>query len=499
MEVATTEFDDELKMLFRKVDYSKSGYVNTDQVVRCLNILGYPATPEKVELEFQDFDYDNDKKMSFKEFRRFMMNKMRNTLFKMDNMIDVIKSKFKKVHPTDGYCYDFVQFATGLISISSDLTVDEVQAMFFEIDQDQSGSVTLDELTVFLRQPPAEYESPLVANAFLKILKTQVLPLRELISIYQDVPKNFCTSFTRLNFLQLKHLPSEAIYPKLMPNNLVYEDIFGEYYDNKSGVTYPIKPQESNFLKLITLDLSTGVPIPDEAKIKRKDQIRGREVRALLFDRSTHKFIGGTHIMPAFWYPEYEDRWVFEKPEKTCSFYVRTNIDLSTICIIFEFVMFVSVKNIELQMSCGWSSIDLENLVKEGKYELPIMGGAPNISTQIHPDEVLTGRSTFFGKVGKFFSGDIKSQLIIKVQSRDRVKQKEKDMLNLLPATLLVPTEALCLWRAYRCYLGRHSTGSAASRNNSLGSDINVKSFLRCVNLASFHRKVCTVWNAYAE
>lgn len=499
MEIAATEFDDELKMLFRKVDYSKSGYVNADQIVRCLNILGYPATPERVELEFEEYDFDKDKKMDFKEFRRFMMNKMRNTLFKMDNMIDIIKTKFKKVHPTDGYSYELVQFATGLVSISPELTADEVQATFFEIDQDQSGTVTLDELSIFLRQPPSEYESPLVANAVLKILKTQVLPMRELIAIYQEVPKNFCTSFTRLNFLQIKNLPSESIYPKLMPNNLVYEDIFGEFYDHKTGITYPIKPLESNYLKIVTIDLGTGVPIPEDSKISRKDQIKGREVRAILFDRSTHKFIGGTHIMPAYWYPEYEDRWTFEKPEKTASFYVRSDLDLSSVCVIFEFVMILSYKDIELQMSCGWSSTDLENISKDGRYELPIMGGAPNISTQIHPDDVLTSRSTFFGKVGKFFSSDIKSQLIIKVQSEKKIKNKEKDMLNLLPRTLLVPVESLCLWRAYRCYVGRHSVGSASNQKSSLGADINVKSFLRCVNIPSMHRKVCTVWNSYAE
>jgi Ca2+-binding EF-hand superfamily protein len=491
--------DEELRMLFKKVDYSRSGYVNSDQIVRCLSILGYPATPERIELEFKDFDYDDDKKMDFKEFRKFMMNKMRSTVFKLDNMIDIIKSKLKKVHPTDGFSYDIMQFASGLASVTSELTPDEIQATFFEIDQDSSGTVTMDELVNFLRQPPNEYESPLVANAILKIKKTQMLPIKELISIYQDVPKNYCTAFTRLNFLQMKNLPSDAIYPKLMSNNLVYEDIFGEFYERTSGVTYPIKPLTSKMHKIITLDSSTGIPIPLEDKVNRKDQIKGRELRAVLFDRSIQKFVGGTVVMPAFWYPEYEDRWVFESPEKNCSFYVRADGNVDSLCVIFEFVLLIVHKNIELQMSCGWASIDLANLVKDGKEVLQVLGGAPNVSTQIHPEDILTGRSTFFGKVGKLFSSDIKSTLTIKVQQEKKISPSEKQMLNLLPRTILVPTHALRLWRAYRCYLGKHSTEGATSVNSSLGSDINVKSFLRCVNLSSLHRRICSVWNSNAE
>lgn len=499
MDTVATEMDDELRMLFKKVDYSRSGYVDSDQVIRCLNILGYPATPERIELEFKEFDYDNDKKMDFKEFRKFMMNKMRSTVFKLDNMIDTIKTKFKKVHPTDGYSFDIMQFASGLASVSTDLTPDEIQATFYEIDQDASGSVTIDELTTYLRQPPNEYESPLVANAILKIKKTQMLPIKDLITIYQDVPKNFCTAFTRLNFLQMKNLPSESLYPKLMSNNLVYEDIFGEFYERTTGITYPIKPLISSFHKQITIDSSTGIPIPLEDKLSRKEQIKGRELRAVLFDRSTQKFVGSTFIMPAYWYPEYEDRWVFESPEKTCSFYVRADNDISSLCVIFEFVLLIYHKNVELQMSCGWASIDLANLVKDGKEVLQVMGGAPNVSTQIHPDDVLTGRTTFFGKVGKMFSGDIKSTLTIKVQQEKKIKADEKQMLNLLPKTILVPTHALRLWRAYRCYLGKHSSEGAISVNTTLGSDINVRSFLRCVNIPSLHRKVCSVWNSNAE
>jgi Ca2+-binding EF-hand superfamily protein len=498
MELAATELDDDLRLLFRNVDLQKTGFVDSDQVVKCLNLIGYPTTPEQLKLEFHQFDFDKDHRMDFKEFRRFMLSKMRRTIFKMDTMVDLLKTKFKKVHPTDGYCYEMRQFEAALATISNELTSDEAHTLFFEIDQDQSGTVTLDELIQFLKTPPRDFESPLVANAILKIKKTQMLPFKELIVLYNQIAKNFCASFTRLNFMEMKNLPSEQLYPRLMDNNLAYSDIFGEYYDHRTGIHYPIKPLESDYVRVITLDSCTGIPIPEAAKLDRRNQIRGREIRAVLFDRTIHRFVGGTVIMPASWDPDYEDRWVLENPEKDCNLYVKATGDLSCLSIVFEFVMFVNHKDVDLQVSCGWAAINLDNLNKDGKFDLPLSGGAPNITTQIHADDVRTGRSTFFGKVGKFFSGEIKSELKIRVQTKQKIKPKELQMLDLLPKTILVPTEALGLWRAYRCYLGRNINPTIGA-SSSLGSDIVVRTFLRCVNIASFHRSICFVWNKYAE
>jgi Ca2+-binding EF-hand superfamily protein len=498
MEQAATELDDDLRMLFRKVDDQKAGFVNADQVVKCLNIIGYPTTPEQLQIEFNEFDFDKDHRMDFREFRRFMMTRMRKTIFKMDTMVDLLKSKFKRIHPTDGYSYDYTQFSTALATVSKELTTDEAQTLFFEIDEDHSSSVTLDEFISFLRRPPRDYESPLVANAILKIKRTQMLPFKDLAAIYSEIAKNFCASFTRLNFMDMKNLPSEQLYPKLMDNNLAYSDIFGDYYDHKTATHYPIKPLETDFVKLITIDSCTGIPIPDASKLPRGESIIAREIRAVLFDRTTHRFVGGTIIMPATWDPDYEDRWVFTNPEKDFSFYIKCGGDITSLCIVFEFVMFVRYKKVDLQLSCGWCALNLDNMNKDGKVELQLFSGAPHISNQIHSDDVRTGRSTFFGKVGKFFSGDIKSELKIKIQTRKNIKPKELSMIDLLPKTIIVPTESLGLWRAYRCYLGRNANPTIGRQSN-LGTDIVVRTFLRCINVTSFHRSLCAMWNKNAE
>lgn len=493
-----TELDDELKLLFRRLDYNQTGFIHCEEFVRCLNLLGYPATPEMVEVEFKEFDYNKDSRMDFAEFRRFMHSKMRKTMFRMDNTLDDVKRKFKKVHPTDGSLYDYIQFATGISACAPDITPEEAEALFFEIDQDREGVVSLDEIVEFMKKPADDSETPMISNAILKIKKSQVLPIKDLIDIYEYVPKNFCTSFTRMNYLEMKSLPCESLYPKLLGNTLGFSELYGEYTDPKTGNFYPAKPLPVRYLKQICLTLATGVPIPEETKLNRLEQIKKREIRAVLFDRETHKFVGGTLTIPVNWARSYEDRWEFNNPEKNACFYIRAPDENNSLCIVFEFVMTVIYKNVELQMSCCWSAIDLVNLGKPGNQELPLFGGAPNFSTQINNSDVRTGRTTLFGKIGKFFGGNIKSKLNMKLMNTEKLKLPTREALDQLPKTILVPTESLYFWRAFRTYLGKNCyTGEGL--NSSLQTDIAVKSFCRIVNLPSFNQKASHLWNTVAE
>ena len=155
-------------------------------------------------------------------------------------------------------------------------------------------------------------------------------------------------------------------------------------------------------------------------------------------------------------------------------------------------------KKIELQMSCGWCSVDLDNLTKSGNVELPLNGGMPSVSTQIHNTDVRTGRGTLFGKMGKLFGGNIKSELKIVVGLKEKVKAPFKTALDLLPRTCIVPTESLYMWRAYRCYAGRYAY-PGGDINSSLGTDIIIRTFLRIVNVPTFSKRLCGYWNQVGE
>ena len=498
-----SDLDDELRVLFLKIDEHSTKYVSADQVVKCLNILGYPATPEMIEVEFKEYDYDKDGRMDFREFKRFMSAKMRSTIFRMNNMIDEIRKKFHKVHPTDGQVFDFIQMAAAMASLSPDLTPEEVQACFFEADQEQTGFVEIDDIISLVKRIPDETENPLVANAILKLKKPHVLPLKDLAAVYQDLPRNFCTAFTRLNFLEGKNLPCESLYPRMMSSTLGFSDLYGEYNDARTGLRYPVKPYASKYLRLVTLNLATGIPIPEANRVKR-EQITAREMRVVLFDRGTHKYVGGTVIFPARWDADYEDRWTFDMGGEeggASSFWVRAPEEESALCLLFEFVVFLKHKNVELQMSAAWASIDLDNINKAGALELPLFGGMPSLTTQIHSSDIRASRPTFMGKVGKFFSGEVKSELRLKIALKDRVNKFSPQVrtgIDLLPRLIIVPADSVLFWRAYRCFAGRNGYISG-SPNSMLPADLAVKTFMRCLNIASLQRRVSAVWNSHAE
>ena len=495
-------FEGAYRGLFKTIGGEATGYVSCDEIVKCLSLLGYPVTPEMIAVEFREFDFDKDNKMDFREFSKFMNYKMRTTVFRIDHMLHEIRLQFQKVHPTDGQNFEFAQFSKALETINKEITIAEQEALFYEVDQDQSGFVNIEEVMKCLKRAPDDTESPLVTNCIIKLQLTHVISIKDLETIFHHLPKHFCISFTRQNFLQMKNLPSDSLFPKLMPSTLGYHDLYGEYLDQKSGVVFPVKPLSAQFTRLISLDLATGIPIPTPTKETSaliNDHIKSREVRVLMFDRETHRFVGGTQSFPATWNPEYEDRWWFEQPGVDYSFYVRAPSLKSSLYLIFEFVLVVERDKTTLQISSGWCSVDLDNISKSGSLELPLFGGAPSATFQIKTTDVKTGRSTLMGKIGKFFSGDIKSQLVLKVTMPDKIKPQTLQMLDFLPRTILVPVESLWLWRAYRFYVGRAVVQGSGKVNTSLNSDIIVKTFLRCVNLSSFHRKLAQIWNANAE
>jgi hypothetical protein len=56
---------------------------------------------------------------------------------------------------------------------------------------------------------------------------------------------------------------------------------------------------------------ATGVPIPDESALDRKQNIVGRLLKMGLFNNSKNLFFGNTLSITCKWSEDYEDRWNF--------------------------------------------------------------------------------------------------------------------------------------------------------------------------------------------
>jgi hypothetical protein len=418
------DYDEELRSLFRTMS-PDLGFLTIDGLVHCLNRLGCHQTYDFILLELQTLYPALDHTVSFLQFKQYMNFKfMNDSIFSIHHLIDDIKHKLQKAHPTDGLLFDFNQFSMGLKNICKEFTKEEEFKLFVLIAGSKNSVISIDSILHLLKSPPPTlYDQPVFKNSIFKIKKSLLTLISEVMRIINSLPTNFCLAFSRMNMLKLENLPSESIIPKLMPNTLGYSDIFPNYTDPKTGISYPLKPIQSKLNKIITLRLATGVPLPNLSQERKDLMIVARELRCTFFDRNLHKFIGSTTILKANWDVNFEDRWTFG--ENGFSILVRADAP-QNLCIIFEFVAFFTepVKGAEIQISCGWSSYDVENMESiNTEVKAQILGGSPIINSKIRTSDVRTGRGTFMGKIAKFFSGDIKSEISFEVKEAEKLGQ----------------------------------------------------------------------------
>lgn len=176
--------------------------------------------------------------------------------------------------------------------------------------------------------------------------------------------------------------------------------------------------------------MATGVPIPSDSNVSRNNDIRGRELRLCLFEKRSNKFVGGSITIPMAWKQEYEDRWY--PPTKADDNVIIVKIrDFaekkdSQLCLCFEFVIHFVKNNQCIELSCGYSTLDLMtiNSTSSLKLSLDISGGAPNKLINIRPDDVKANRKGFAAKVMKKISKAVTSKLALEVNGEKKMDRK---------------------------------------------------------------------------
>jgi hypothetical protein len=416
-----SEYEEELRTLFRNMS-ADLGFITIDGLVHCLNRLGCHQTYDFILFELHTLHPGLDHTLSFSLFKQYMNFKfMNDSIFSIHHLLDDIKHKLQKAHPTDGLLFDLNQFSMGLKNVCKEFTQEEEVKFFLLIAGSRNAVISIDSILGILKNPPTSlYDQPVFKNSLFKIKKSLLVLISEVMRIINSLPENFCLAFSRMNMLKLENLPSESIIPRLLPNTLGYNEIFPDYTDPKTGISYPVKPIKSKLNKVLTLKLATGVPLPSQNQ-ERNGIIIARELRCTYFDRNLHKFIGSTTILKADWDINFEDRWTFG--EKGLPLIVKADAT-QNLCLIFEFVAFITepTKGTEIQISCGWSSYDVENMgLVSTEVRSPILGGSPIINSKIRSSDIRTGRGTFMGKIAKFFSGDIKSEICFDLKEVDKL------------------------------------------------------------------------------
>ena len=110
----------------------------------------------------------------------------------------------------------------------------------------------------------------------------------------------------------------------------------------------------------------------------------GRLLKISLYNKQNKIFVGNAISIDCIYKKEYQDRWYFEDSDGSYNnnIIIRYNGgDFEKIDLVFEFVLVIQ-KKVEqtfytMEISCGWCSIPVSNLLLSRKEKLPIRGGSP--------------------------------------------------------------------------------------------------------------------------
>ncbi|NXX13704.1 NPHP1 protein, partial [Podargus strigoides] len=242
---------------------------------------------------------------------------------------------------------------------------------------------------------------------------------------------------------------SYFLQPELTPSCLAFKDLV---WNSEKNTIYP---RPTRISLIVTLCSCRMIPLPGVSI-----QVLSRHVRLCLFDGN--RVLSNIHTVRATWQPKNPQTWTFS-PRVTgilpslldgdC--FVRSNSLSSDIGILFELgITYIRNSTGERgELSCGWAFLKLFNSngmpVPSKMYELLLNGGTP-YERGVEVDPSISRRAGS-GVFHQFVTLKKQPVLVVKMRS---LSAQSKDILNLLPETLIGSTCYIHLLIFYRQILG---------------------------------------------
>ncbi|NXN09000.1 NPHP1 protein, partial [Indicator maculatus] len=242
---------------------------------------------------------------------------------------------------------------------------------------------------------------------------------------------------------------SYFLQPELTPSQLAFKDLVWNSEKNT------ICPRPTRVSLIVTLYSCKMIPLPGVSI-----QVLSRHVRLCLFDGS--RVLSNIHTVRATWQSKNPQTWTFSPRVTGISpslldgdCFVRSSSLSSDIGLLFE-VGITYIRNStgeRGELSCGWAFHKLFTSsglpVPSKMYELPLHGGTP-YERGVEVDPSISRRAGS-GVFHQFMT--LRKQPVLAVKLRS-LSAESKDILNLLPETLIGSMCYIHLLMFYRQLLG---------------------------------------------
>ncbi|KFP61446.1 Nephrocystin-1, partial [Cariama cristata] len=243
---------------------------------------------------------------------------------------------------------------------------------------------------------------------------------------------------------------SYFLQPELTPSQLAFKDLV---WNSEKNTIYP-RPTRVSLI--VTLCSCKMIPLPGVSI-----QALSRHVRLCLFDGN--RVLSNIHTVRATWQPKNPQTWTFSPRvmgilpsllDGDC--FVRSNSLSSDIGILFELgITYIRNSTGERgELSCGWAFLKLFTsngmpVPSKQMYELLLNGGTP-YERGVEVDPSISRRAGS-GVFHQFITLKKQPVLLVKLRS---LSAQSKDILNLLPETLIGSMCSIHLLVFYRQILG---------------------------------------------
>ena len=461
--VIPNNYLEEINKLFDHFDYNKVGKLSKQEFMIALKSVNKSITDKEIEKIITKNDFHFENFIDRKDFNIIMQDNIMKELISIENEKEQIVNLFKEEDNNHIGFLTIKQFKNLLKDkLECKLNEKTVDELINASESNFNGLIEIDEFISIIQI----LDQMKAIKSFITKGKTLITSF---LNIFHGLPNIFIPSFTRNQQKKGKILPSSTIFPLTDKTGILYIDIQPDT-DRTFQTKTTVRPINYMVLKPIptivncrlNLLKATGIPLLDKCHL-RDGIICGRQLKISFYNKFLHVFFGNSITLNCKWNEDYSDKWTFhtEKDNINNNLLIRFNEkEDKYITVLFEFVLIISKEKEIIEISCGWSEVNIFDLMKKSKFNLDIDGGTPQKKQKIvkndlnikSDDNVKTG----WGKLQSMFNEEIKSQFTFESMSFKDLSEDEKTNMNFLPVTIILPKCSLYICSVYRKYVGKY-------------------------------------------
>lgn len=301
-----------INMLFDYFDKDKNGFISKEELFTSLKAANHNITMADVEIIMKKVDKDNSNSIDRNEFMSIMEDYFKDEQLLIEEEKNYILNMFKE-ETQDNVGFLTIQQFKNLLSnkLNLNFSENELEELINSTDCNFDGMIDIEE---FVRLIDLAEKVGSVGKTINSMKMQKKFNPMVFLNIFHGLPMNFIPSFIRECEKSLKMSPSCTLRPIIDATGILYEDIIMENDAKKikAGNVGSLKALMTTVNCKIQFVKATGVPIPDESALDRKQGIAGRILKIALFNSSKNTFLGNSISISCKWTEDYEDRWNFE-------------------------------------------------------------------------------------------------------------------------------------------------------------------------------------------